>query len=207
MKIVLAAISDRLVESWTRICGNLENVSVHSGSIFEVECDALVSPANSFGFMDGGLDLRISEFFGWHVQDRLQKIIRDRHHGELLVGTAEIVETDNPRIPYVISAPTMRVPMILKDTVNAYLATRAILILVKYGTFPDGTAIKDMVETIAIPGMGTGVGQVPPDICAAQMRVAIEDILLSQYEFPQSWLHAQRLHQLLYSDEIRDLQF
>jgi O-acetyl-ADP-ribose deacetylase (regulator of RNase III) len=80
--------------------------------------------------MDEGLDLKISLFFGWHVQDRLQQIIRTKHHGELLVGTAEIVKTDHPRIPYLICAPTMRVPMIFEQTVNVYLAIRAVLILV-----------------------------------------------------------------------------
>lgn len=207
MNIVLAALNDDLVCAWERICGNLENVTLHHGSIFDVNCDAIVSPANSFGFMDGGLDLAISEFFGWHVQERLQKLIRTRHYGELLVGAAEIVETDRPPISYVISAPTMRVPAILKDTVNPYLATRAVLILIKFGFLPDGTPVKDVVKTVAIPGMGTGVGKVSPDICAFQMRVAIEDIVLSKYEFPQSWLHAQRCHQLLYSSEIRNLQF
>jgi O-acetyl-ADP-ribose deacetylase (regulator of RNase III) len=206
MKLVMAGVDGDLVRAWEKTCGNMENVTVHSGSIFEVKCDALVSPANSFGFMDGGLDLAISEFFGWHVQERLQKLIQTRHHGELLVGMAEVVETDHPQIPYLISAPTMRVPTILKDSVNVYLATRAVLVLLKFGTLPDGTPVKHIIETVAIPGMGTGVGQVPPDICAHQMKVAIEDILLSQYEFPQSWLHAQRCHQLLYSSDVRDLQ-
>ena len=206
MKVVLAGVDGDLVRAWENTCGNIENVTVHDGSIFEVKCDAIVSPANSFGFMDGGLDLAISEFFGWHVQERLQKLIQTRHHGELLVGTAEVVETDHPEIPYLISAPTMRVPAILKETVNVYLATRAVLVLLKFGTLPDGTPVKHIIETVAIPGMGTGVGKVPPDICAHQMKVAIEDILLSQYEFPQSWLHAQRCHQLLYSSDVRDLQ-
>ena len=124
MNIVLADLNDALIRSWSIICGNIENVTIHHGSIFDVRCDAIVSPANSFGFMDGGLDLQISQFFGWHVQERLQELIRTRHHGELLVGTAEIVETDYAKIPYLISAPTMRVPMILKDTVNVYLVVR-----------------------------------------------------------------------------------
>ena len=34
------------------------------------------------------------------------------HHGELLVGAAEVVETDNPDLPFLIAAPTMRVPTI-----------------------------------------------------------------------------------------------
>jgi len=206
MKIVLAGVNGDLVRAWQNTCSHIKNVTVHGGSIFEVKCDAIVSPANSFGFMDGGLDLAISEFFGWHVQERLQKQIQTRHYGELLVGAAEVVETDHSEIPYLISAPTMRVPTILKETVNVYLATRAVLILLKFGSLPDGTPVKHIIETVAIPGMGAGVGQVPPHICALQMKAAIEDILLSEYEFPQSWRHAQICHQLLYSSDVRDLQ-
>ena len=153
-------------------------------SIFDVKCDAIVSPGNSFGFMEGGLNLEISEFFGGQVLERLQKLIQTRHHGELLVGLAEVVDTDHAKIPYLIAAPIMRVPTVLRETVNVYLATRAILTLVKFGTVPDGTPVKHIIETIAIPGMGTGKGKVPPHICANQMKVALENILLSQYEFP-----------------------
>src|SRR5881227_3167911 len=46
----------------------------------------------------------------------LRKLILDHHHGELFVGTAEVVETDHAGIPYLIAAPTMRVPMILGHT-------------------------------------------------------------------------------------------
>ena len=185
----------------------MEDVTVHHGSIFEVDCDALVSPANSFGFMDGGLDMRISEFFGWQVQERLQRLIRERHHGELLVGTAEIVPTDHPAIPYVISAPTMRVPMILgRETINVYLATRAILLLIEHGRLVDGTPVRDLVHSVAIPGMGTGVGKVPAEICARQMKQAILAVRGPNW-FPRTWSEAQRRHQLLYSDTNRDLQF
>lgn len=94
MKIVLAAVDQPLADAWRRFCSDLEGVRVHEGSILEVRCDALVSPANSFGFMDGGIDALYSQRFGWKVQERLQELIRARHHGELLVGAAEIVPTD-----------------------------------------------------------------------------------------------------------------
>ncbi|MEG5038303.1 MULTISPECIES: macro domain-containing protein [unclassified Microcoleus] len=206
MQIVLATLDDGLVRAWQSTCGNMENVKIHHGSIFDVKCDAIVSPGNSFGFMDDGLELEISEYFGGQVLERLQKLIQARHHGELLVGRAEIVDTDHDEIPYLIAAPIMRVPTVLRETVNVYLATRAILTLVKFGSVPDGTPVKHIIETIAIPGMGTGIGKVPPHICANQMKVALEEVLLSQYEFPQSLLHAQRCHHLLYTDESEDLQ-
>ena len=196
-----------MLQAWQGIGNDKDNITTHHGSIFEVECDALVSPANSFGFMDGGIDMAISKFFGWHIQARLQKRIQTKHHGELLVGAAEIIATDHPKIPYVISSPTMRVPMILKDTVNVYLAIRAVLLLVKYGKFEDGTAIADKVRVVALPGMGTGVGNVTPEVFARQMKRAVEDVLGEQYQFPESWWEAAQRHQLLYADKARDLQY
>ena len=130
LKIVLAAVEDDLADAWERHCGALPNVSIHRGSILDLAVDAVVSPANSFGFMDGGIDHLYSRHFGWVVQERLQKQIRTRHHGELSVGAAEIVETDSLRIPFVIAAPTMRLPIVLADSVNPYLAARAALLLI-----------------------------------------------------------------------------
>ena len=202
MQIVLAATDDDLVRAWESTCGNIENVKIHHGSFFDVKCDAIVSPGNSFGFMEYGLDLEILEYFGGHVQERLQKLIQTRHHGELLVGTAEVVDTDHFEVPYLIAAPTMRVPTVLTETVNIYLATRAVLTHVKSGTVPDGTPVKHIIETIAIPDMGMEMGKVPPDICALQMKVALENILLSQYEFPKSWLDAQKSHDFLCSSDV-----
>ncbi|HVF85199.1 MAG TPA: macro domain-containing protein, partial [Abditibacteriaceae bacterium] len=193
MKIILTGVEPELVQAWQKFCGDLEDVAVHHGSIFDVQCDAVVSPANSFGFMDGGIDMLYSRRFGWHVQERLQQLIREVHHGELLVGAAEIVETD-AHIPFLIAAPTMRVPMILRDSVNPYLAARAALSLVKHGVFHSGfhqgTPVHEVVHSVAFPGLGTGVGQVGPDVCAHQMRTAIEDVLLEKRPFPINWAEA-----------------
>jgi O-acetyl-ADP-ribose deacetylase (regulator of RNase III) len=210
MKIILSAVESPLADAWERFCGHLDGVKVHRGSILDLEVDAVVSPANSFGFMDGGIDHLYSAFFGWHVQDRLQKLIRERHHGELVVGAAEIVETDNLKVPYLIAAPTMRVPMILRDSVNPYLAARAVLILIKHGTFVSGPLagepISGVVEAVAFPGLGTGVGQVGPNTCARQVAAAIEEVVLGVGRFPETWAEAQARHQLLYTDRVRDLQ-
>lgn len=210
MEIVLTAVDPNLAGAWKKSCSNLSGVSVYHGSIFDVKCDAVVSPANSFGFMDGGIDSIYSHHFGWQVQERLQKLIRVKHHGELLIGRAEIVETDNEAIPYLIAAPTMRVPMVLKETVHPYLAARAVLLLVKHSRFEDGylkgEKLSDVIQTIAFPGLGTGIGQVSASACAHQVRMAIEEVLFEKSEFPKSWSEAQAKHQQLYTDEVRDLQ-
>ncbi|MBT7411786.1 MAG: Appr-1-p processing protein [Candidatus Thioglobus sp.] len=195
MNIVLADVDGGLIEAWNSIAGDNPHVSTYQGSIFEVECDALVSPANSFGFMDGSLDFAISEFFGWHVQDRLQEAIKSKHSGELLVGQVEIVPTDHASIPYVISAPTMRVPLDIRGTANPYLAIRGVLLAVKNGVFKDGTPVKDRIKTIAFPGMGTGVGQVSPNVFAKQMKQAVEGVIEERFEFPKTIWNAEKSHQ------------
>ena len=73
LKIILSAVEPELADAWQRFCGDLPFVILHRGSILELSCDAVVSPANSFGFMDGGIDMLYSRHFGWQVQERLQK--------------------------------------------------------------------------------------------------------------------------------------
>lgn len=210
MKIILSAVEEPLARAWETFCGDVPGVTIHRGSILDVACDAVVSPANSFGFMDGGIDALYLEYFGADIQMRVRRAICERHHGELVVGTAEIVETGHVRIPYLIAAPTMRVPMILRETVNPYLATRAALLLVRSGTFPDGAhagaPVADVIHAVAFPGMGTGVGRVSPATCARQMRMAIDDVLGWPHAMPPSWAEASEQHQLLYTDRPKRLQ-
>ena len=210
LKIVLAAVETDLADAWARHCGDLPNVTVHRGSILDLSVDAVVSPANSFGFMDGGIDHLYSHHFGWDVQDRLQELIRTRHQGELLIGAAEIVETGSLHIPFVIAAPTMRVPMILRDSINPYLAARAVFLLIRHGVVATGALagerVAEVVTSVAFPGLGTGVGQIGPNTCAHQMRAAIEEVVLGRRHFPRTWAEAQQRHQLLYTDRVRDLQ-
>jgi O-acetyl-ADP-ribose deacetylase (regulator of RNase III) len=201
LRIILTAIDQPLTDAWKRSCGDLRFVSIHHGSIFDTVCDAVVSPANSFGFMDGGIDRLYTEFFGSTVQESLQACIRKCHDGELLVGEAEIVATAHPSIPFVIAAPTMRVPMTLGRSINPYLAARAIFLLLRNGKFSCGDRaghrVAEQVRTVAVPGLGTGVGRVAPTSCARQVRAAIEDFVLEKSAFPSSTMQARKRHDKL----------
>ncbi|MGB3240982.1 MAG: hypothetical protein WBB29_22045 [Geitlerinemataceae cyanobacterium] len=50
--------------------------------------DCLVSPANSFGMMDGDMDAAIVRYFGQSLMDRVQRRILDDYLGEQPVGTS-----------------------------------------------------------------------------------------------------------------------
>ena len=52
----------------------------------EVEC--VVSPANSYGLMDGGYDLAISDWFGWEIAEKVQAYILEHYKGEHLLEVA-----------------------------------------------------------------------------------------------------------------------
>lgn len=172
MKYILCDTNQELCKEWILAFKDVEDVAVISGSIFDLKVDALVSPANSFGFMDGGLDYLISENMGWDIEKNLQQKINDEYNGELLVGQACVIPTTHT-IPFVISAPTMRVPMFIdRKSINVYLASKAIFNCVNNWNATN----EQQINTVAIPGLGTGTGRVPYDICAKQMLKAYLDV-------------------------------
>ena len=187
-KIILVDIAKPLVEAWSKEFEGFD-VEVKQGSIFETPCDAIVSPANSFGFMNGGIDYYLSEELGWHVMTRVQDKIKAEFDGELLVGQSLIVPTDHANFPYLISAPTMRVPMSLATSrvmsANVYLAAKAIFVALKKNPH---------IKSVAIPGLGTGVGAVQPEDCAHKMRLAYQDFYLGEFKFPNSLTQASQNH-------------
>jgi len=63
LKIILTGIHEPLLSAWKERFANDSNVTIHNGDITKLQCDAIVSPANSFGFMDGGLDYALSVRF------------------------------------------------------------------------------------------------------------------------------------------------
>lgn len=184
MKIILCAIDKPLLYAFQSHCGDLPNVTVFEGSVFDCGAQFVVTPGNSFGFMDGGLDLEVATRWP-HAATKIRKIAMA---GEILVGQAlQCLLLDDPFFS-VVYAPTMRVPMRLpSDTVNPYLATRGALRSSAY----------DVQFSMAFPGMGTGVGQVGPVRCAKQMGQAIRDNGILGFSGPKSFLEAQQRHQKL----------
>jgi O-acetyl-ADP-ribose deacetylase (regulator of RNase III) len=162
-----------VVEAWQAYFTGLPLVDVTCDEILSIEADALVSPANSFGRMDGGLDAEIVEFLGEDLESEVQRTIRERHGGELLVGLAEVVITLAPQFPYLIVAPTMRVPQNVSRTVNAYLAFRAAL----RAALAFNDLHGDPIQTLLMPGLCTSNGFMPPLRAARQMRAAYDSVV------------------------------
>lgn len=175
-KIIIVSPKSDIVSAFHRAFTDqdaelFDMVEVYQDSIENFDADAIVSPANSFGNMDGGVDAVITDLIGDESVKRLYREIIENEdlHGELPVGSALTIScTDKSKFKYLISAPTMRVPENVVHTTNAYVAFRAALIQVKKN--PE-------IKSILVPTFCTGWGGMSGTQSAVQMKLAFEQIM------------------------------
>ncbi len=172
MKLVLCENEPAILEAWRSQFQRHPGVLVVDRTVLEAPAEAIVNPGNSFGFMDGGLALKISEHFGIALEDAVRAAIRDRFGGEMLVGQAEVFPTGG-KPPFLVHMPVHRTPQSIQDTVNLYLAARGAFAAVR--RFNEGGSAG--IDTIAFPGLGGGAGKVHPLIAARQLRYAYEEAM------------------------------
>ncbi|WP_326567579.1 macro domain-containing protein [Amycolatopsis rhabdoformis] len=179
-ELVLCAVDEPLATAWTHAVGSLRTeaqmVRVHRGSVLDVVAQAVVSPANSYGWMRGGIDAVYERAFPG-VEQNVRSAVLASYGGELPIGEAVIVPTGEAEPAWLISAPTMREPgeRLPADTVHPYLAARAVFLQWQLGMLEDGP-VREVVDTIAMPGLGTGVGGLAPATSARQVAAAWEEV-------------------------------
>src|ERR671927_193578 len=102
IRLILVDPNPHLCRAWREHFADLSNVHIVHGRFQELpNFDCMVSAANSFGLMDGGVDLAIIGYFGIELMDRVQARILNIYLGEQPVGTSMIVETGNPAHPFI----------------------------------------------------------------------------------------------------------
>ena len=133
-------------------------IRVVQGSILDVECEAIVNAANSRGLMGGGVAGVIKRAAGSEVEEEA------RCQAPIPVGSAIITSGGRTRFRAIIHAPTMPDPGMRIAAENVARATRAALERAEAQGF----------ASIALPGMGTGVGGVAHDEAARAMIQEIQ---------------------------------
>jgi hypothetical protein len=100
-KLILIAPSVPLYEAFQEFFDYLPNIEIVN-NYFEWlrEYGCLISPANSFGMMDGGMDAAITKCFGRELEEKVQQRILDDYLGEQPIGTSMIVKTGHPQHPF-----------------------------------------------------------------------------------------------------------
>jgi len=118
------------------------NITVLTGDITKQKVDAIVNPANSLLIMGGGVAGAIKRAGGKEIEDEAIK------HAPVTVGKAIATGAGQLEARHVIHAPTMEMPAMRIDKGNVQSAVGGALECAK----------QLRIETIAFPGMGTGVG-------------------------------------------------
>jgi O-acetyl-ADP-ribose deacetylase (regulator of RNase III) len=164
--IILVDVNPKMVAAWRTTFENNPEVQVIHGSMLEVPASAWVSPTNSHGQMDGGLDAILKGHFGAKIEKRLQQEIAKHYGGVLPVGHATCVETGSAVPRYLISTPTMMTSSEdISDTLNVALACAAAFQVIHMQNAKSPGSIR----TVALPGLGANTGKVPVEICADLM--------------------------------------
>ena len=143
------------------------DIKVMQGSILDAETQVIVNAANSHGLMGGGVAGVIRREAGFQVEEEARK------QAPIPVGMAVLTSGGRTKFRGIIHAPTMPEPAMRIPPTNVGAATRAALVLADEQGF----------QSLALPGLGTGVGKVSPQECAREM---IEEIRRFQPEFLQS---------------------
>lgn len=184
-KLVLVDLQGELCQEFSKAFKGVENVEVNNGEFEKVEFDCIVSAANSFGLMDGGVDGAITGYFGEQMMKRVQQKIIDEYCGEQPVGTSFIIrgneEWNQNKNKYVAHTPTMRVPMNIRQTENVYQAMKAMLVAVYNFNKSVDEAHKpywvNRINTVACTGLGTFCGEVPFRKAAKDMKMAYDNVI------------------------------
>lgn len=134
---------------------------------------AIISPANSYGTMGGGIDGLMTRSVFPNIVEKVQEKIRTLNilNAEGMphfpVGSAIPVRTLHPKCTFMITTPTMDYPQNIEGTDNVYLAFSALLQLTSY--------YQNRSWVFLVPGMGTGVGGMTFTEMGQQIKRAFAD--------------------------------
>lgn len=196
VEFLLVSPQAELISAWGAAFHGLSNFKVFRGKFEEVlePWKYIVSPGNSYGLMDGGIDQQYLNYFGEDLQSKVQERIMNHYSGEQPVGTAFIIPArTDPYYIMLVHAPTMRYPMELVGSLqeNVFWAARAVF--AELEAYPGGS---EAVPRVLIPGMGTGAGHVPYEVAAQLMRLAWDNVVAATHRH-LTWFDATRTHNRL----------
>lgn len=173
MRIILCAFDEALQTAWEAalplVAADVINaghsIEIMRGDIVKLTVAAVVSPANSQGYMRGGVDFAYTRHFGPGVEAALRAKIAALPGALLPVGEALAVPTNDTVIPCLVSAPTMETPRRLSGPEPVFAASKAAV----------RCTLAEGCESLAFPGMGTGTGCLAADTAAEAMLRGIRE--------------------------------
>lgn len=179
MQILLIDINSRVTKHWSKNLDTLirrGEVRLHNGSLDTLEENssrkAIVSPGNSFGFLGGGFDLAIKEYFGGPL---FEKYVRYQLlHSYVPVATCTVIPLSQfarNQFNYLLHIPTVVAPIAPNyDRRDPVHSGYRIVFDVTWNALHCTPAD---TEQLVIPGLCTGYAGVPIPIACKAMCFAI----------------------------------
>ena len=196
-EIWLVHPDDTMCSAFRERFAGLRGVRVVRGRFEDLEPhDCFVTAGNAFGLMTAGIDAAVIHRFGEALMHRVQRRIMNDYFGEQPVGTAFIITTGDPAIPFLAHAPTMRVPGNIEGTDKVYAASWAALLAIQ----THNQASERKITVAAFPAMGTGFGGVAFGEAARQMAVAYRHFLEPPHRIDWDFV-AQRQLAICYDEK------
>ncbi|KZT61238.1 macro domain-like protein [Calocera cornea HHB12733] len=160
--------------------------------------DCVVSPANSYGIMDGGIDLYIAAAISpsdtTPVIRAVQKHLYTNYRGYLSAGQCTLAPlpddlcgpSNSLGCRYIAVLPTMRLPEHIewqRDIVYDCM-WNLLLALEQHNVATQGSGKE--ISTVVMSGLGTGTGGISSQKCAEQMVLAVKHFREAQSK-PDKW--------------------
>jgi O-acetyl-ADP-ribose deacetylase (regulator of RNase III) len=167
MKIEFCVRDKPSYEIVKSIFQDIPTITVTHNTIVNGTYDTLISAGNSFAEMNGGVDGIINTHLsGYTPNSYIQQNVKDYIHtyfmGELPVGSSVLIPTQHPKHRRLIYSPTMRVAEDVSKTINAYLAFRSALLVMK----------NNNIQAASCPLFCTGAGCMSLTQACLQMKEA-----------------------------------
>jgi len=163
MKILVADHNKTTIASINECNPSFE---VELGNPLAFDIDAVVSPANTKGIMNGGYDAVLRRYFGVGIEYKVRQYF-DKF--KLDVGEAIAVKTFHPKIEWLIVTPTVSV------TGEGLSGHASVSYSCAYNAVK--AAHEKGVQYLGMTGLGSGVGGLDRRISAKQQVQGIEDAL------------------------------
>jgi O-acetyl-ADP-ribose deacetylase (regulator of RNase III) len=171
------------------------NFKIYNGKLqtCPYKFDCIVSPANSFGKMDGAFDLAISTMFSPRDIDKsinhVQNFLYKKFNGYQIIGTSIVIPMQkfNINCKWLLHVPTMKQPCNMfwyKDIVYNCMFSLLNSIHQHNMQYPD-----HKIQTVFLTGLATGIGRIPTAVAASQMILAYKHFKfnLEKREKTTSW--------------------
>ena len=163
IKVLVADRNKRVIEVIQQYDCTFE---AEVGDPLAFDIDAVVSPANTAGVMNGGYDAMLRNFFGVTLEYRVRQSLNAK---PLAVGESRAIQTTHQKIKWLVVAPTVSI------AADGFSGHASVAYSAAYSAVIEANRVG--ATFLGMTGLGTGAGGLDHHDAIIQQCDGIEDAL------------------------------